>query len=690
MSLSLSLKTNFLLLIITFFCCCEDESVVINNESQSNTSDGEKLIRIEPPAAPHRFDLSAVKGEIKIPQSLYLGANILVDYKLSASSLGGWFGVYKSDSDSCSDWSCWLTWSALPKDQLSGLIHVYNPMIKEPGNYVIRYCIGARPFISCPVVSNNVTIHKMREGIRNPILLIPGVGGSVLNYTGPLSSSASPTTQRAWVTLDELSTPSPDKIFMNYLRCLYNSTTGHCEQTDSNYKIDVLDSNFGIDGVAILDPFSKYISRNQFSESLWYFHDLVQMLELNGWNRGDTIRAVPYDFRQSNDFNATVSRVYKALTDLYELNSRRVTIVTHSMGGIVLSSCIAVFGDEFLSKVNIIFTIAAPFRGAGALSYKGFLTGYAFDNPVISSESARQSVTSFPSVYQMIPPPNYSWNIPRNSDTSSTSGSRSNSITSKSIPSKPPCINITFCAEEYETFFNFQDFTQFDNFAEFRDIFTETITNCNNVTNVIIEPKDINEFLSSVLKTQKTQFNFGKNGFQTLPNPFRSELYYKFLNLSNSWNNIVKIQRRHSFMYYNIFGQNLSTPHSLIFPNGLKIGEEAKGNFHIETDSGDGTVLEMSASAPFMTPFESFAVVDGHQSLVKNGLIMNYIMEKIDLNTPKHATFSNHESKVFNATVFGSSVGLVGAAGLIVVILWRKKKSKKEIINSMLSESLME
>lgn len=96
-----------------------------------------------------------------------------------------------------------------------------------------------------------------------------------------------------------------------------------------------------------------------------YLYSLRIVLEGMGYVHGLTMLGIAYDWRltyQSNNFN---SKFVKSLNDLYDISSKKVTIVAHSMGNLnVYNSLIQLPQSLKDKKISRFISVAPPFLGA--------------------------------------------------------------------------------------------------------------------------------------------------------------------------------------------------------------------------------------------------------------------------------------------------------------------------------------
>jgi hypothetical protein len=119
----------------------------------------------------------------------------------------------------------------------------------------------------------------------NPVLLIPGIGGSMLNAVNEKGK-----TERIWVRLF-----AADHEFRTKLWSLYDKRTGRTESIDTTITIQVPDDRYGLYACDVLDP--DVILR---LDAIYYFHDLIKEMLGWGYKEGTSLFGFPYDFRQSN------------------------------------------------------------------------------------------------------------------------------------------------------------------------------------------------------------------------------------------------------------------------------------------------------------------------------------------------------------------------------------------------------
>ncbi|XP_048499570.1 phospholipase A(1) LCAT3 isoform X2 [Beta vulgaris subsp. vulgaris] len=241
---------------------------------------------------------------------------------------------------------------------------------------------------------------------RDPVVLVSGMGGSILNSKSKNSIFGFQT--RVWVRIF-----LADLQFKNKLWSLYNPTTGYTEELDKNSEIVVPDDDHGLYAIDILDP-SLFVKCVHLTE-VYHFHDMINMLVECGYEKGTTLFGYGYDFRQSNRIDKLMEGLKVKLETAYKASGgRQINLISHSMGGILVKCFMALYPDIFSKYVNKWICIACPFEGAPGYINDALLTGLQFIEGFesyffVGRWTMHQLVTECPSVYEMLPNPEFEW-----------------------------------------------------------------------------------------------------------------------------------------------------------------------------------------------------------------------------------------------------------------------------------------
>ncbi|XP_072969986.1 phospholipase A(1) LCAT3 isoform X1 [Typha angustifolia] len=238
----------------------------------------------------------------------------------------------------------------------------------------------------------------------DPVLLVSGMGGSILNARRKKSKLS----VRVWVRI-----LLANLEFRKYLWSMYNSNTGYAEALDPDVEIEVPEDDYGLQAIDILDP-SWWVKCLHLTE-VYHFHDMIDMLIECGYQKGTTLFGYGYDFRQSNRISKIMVGLKVKLETAYKASGgRKVNIISHSMGGLLVRCFISLYNDVFAKYVNKWICIACPFQGAPGCINDSLLTGlqfvYGFESFFfVSRWTMHQLLVECPSIYEMLPNPNFKW-----------------------------------------------------------------------------------------------------------------------------------------------------------------------------------------------------------------------------------------------------------------------------------------
>ncbi|KAG2273218.1 hypothetical protein Bca52824_067773 [Brassica carinata] len=208
---------------------------------------------------------------------------------------------------------------------------------------------------------------------RDPVLLVSGMGGSILHSKKKNSKSEI----RVWKNVK--------------WRC-------YTEPLDDDIEILVPDDDHGLYAIDILDP-SWFVKLCHLTE-VYHFHDMIEMLVGCGYKKGTTLFGYGYDFRQSNRIDQLMLGLKKKLETAYKTSGeRKVTIISHSMGGVMVSCFMFLYPEVFSKYVGKWITIATPFQVCGRLRKLLF----------VSRWTMHQLLVECPSIYEMMANPDFKW-----------------------------------------------------------------------------------------------------------------------------------------------------------------------------------------------------------------------------------------------------------------------------------------
>ncbi|KAK9292629.1 hypothetical protein L1049_020604 [Liquidambar formosana] len=239
---------------------------------------------------------------------------------------------------------------------------------------------------------------------RDPVLLVSGMGGSILHSKRKKFGFQT----RVWVRLF-----LADLEFKKKLWSLYNPETGYTESLDDSNEIVIPEDDYGLYAIDILDP--SLMTKCLHLTLVYHFHDMIDMLVGCGYKKGTTLFGYGYDFRQSNRIDKAVNGLKVKLETAYKASGgRKVNIISHSMGGLLVLSFMSLHNDVFSKYVNKWICIACPFQGAPGCINDSLLTGLQFVEGFesyffVSRWTMHQLLVECPSIYEMLPNPDFKW-----------------------------------------------------------------------------------------------------------------------------------------------------------------------------------------------------------------------------------------------------------------------------------------
>ncbi|CAL9781887.1 unnamed protein product [Musa acuminata subsp. burmannicoides] len=234
----------------------------------------------------------------------------------------------------------------------------------------------------------------------DPVLLVPGIAGSILNAVDDNGKE-----ERVWVRI-----LGADHEFRAKVWSQFDPATGKTISLDEKSRIMVPEDRYGLYAIDCLDP-DMIVGR----DGVCYYHDMIEQMITWGYQEGTTLFGFGYDFRQSNRLQETLDRLSAKLESVYvSSGGKKMNIITHSMGGLLVKCFMCLHSDIFEKYVKSWIAIAAPFQGAPGYITTGLLNGMSFvegweGNFFITKWSMQQLLIECPSIYELMACPNFCW-----------------------------------------------------------------------------------------------------------------------------------------------------------------------------------------------------------------------------------------------------------------------------------------
>ncbi|KAH0681529.1 hypothetical protein KY290_023702 [Solanum tuberosum] len=387
----------------------------------------------------------------------------------------------------------------------------------------------------------------------DPVLLVPGVAGSILNAVDKKTGR----TERVWVRI-----LGADHEFCDKLWCRFDPSTGKTTNLDPDTSIEVPEDRYGLHAIDNLDP-DMIVG----SDCVYYYHDMIVEMLSWGYQEGKTLFGFGYDFRQSNRLQETMECFAQKLESIHTASGgKKINIISHSMGGLLVKCFMALHSDIFEKYVKNWIAIAAPFQGAPGYITSSLLNGTSFvhgweERFFISKWSMHQLLIECPSIYELMGCPDFHWEH-----------------------------------------------------APLLEIWKEK-SNSNGESSVVLEsysPLEAVSVYELALSNNKVTYNGEKISL-----PFNLELL-KWANKTREILCHAKVPDKVKF--YNIYGTNYETPHSVCYGSqNAPISDLQQLPFvqsnYISVD-GDGTVPTESAKADGLKAEARVGVPGDHRGII--------------------------------------------------------------------------
>lgn len=235
------------------------------------------------------------------------------------------------------------------------------------------------------IVVNNVPnvfyrpwIGMAAPAVHNPVIIVPGITGSVLTKDYGDKSEI-------WPNLTELSL-SPSDSFLDDLELLQSGTPS-------------------VDRPMTVGDIIRSVSATDI------FGGMIGALEKNGYTEGTDLFVLPYDWRLSNTANQGLLK--DAISNaLAKSGKTKVNIIAHSMGGLLVQDYLAQNAD---APIDHLFYIGVPHIGAPKAFQSlmfGDDMGFTFSIgpvkvPLLNADTVKTISQNMPSVYELLPSQKY-------------------------------------------------------------------------------------------------------------------------------------------------------------------------------------------------------------------------------------------------------------------------------------------
>lgn len=134
------------------------------------------------------------------------------------------------------------------------------------------------------------------------------------------------------------------------------------------------------------------------------YAQLVAFLKSYGYVAEQTLFGFSYDWRHSNRQLENLQRLDDTLAKIYYKNGeQKISIFSHSLGCMVVKLYTALYPDNARKYIGQWIAAGAPFQGVGGYLLSSLFSGYCLGDLVICGCTARALMVQIPTVFEIMP-----------------------------------------------------------------------------------------------------------------------------------------------------------------------------------------------------------------------------------------------------------------------------------------------
>ncbi|TNJ27950.1 putative Lecithin-cholesterol acyl transferase [Giardia muris] len=210
-----------------------------------------------------------------------------------------------------------------------------------------------------------------------PILLIPGTAGSRM----VARARGADHVEDAWVNSQIFPKPQYARKITHYLWGTPNPETLVYESYVREYaSVEPVNGLSGARRLFAIKGLEGMLKRKRLG---YYYETFINWFTTyHGYQEEVDLDAFTYDWRQEISHPCVLEGLRKTIKSLRNRNGgQRITLITHSLGGLVATSYMRRFSD-WNDDVCRLVALCVPFDGVGGIGLLGFLTGYTLRLPI--------------------------------------------------------------------------------------------------------------------------------------------------------------------------------------------------------------------------------------------------------------------------------------------------------------------
>ena len=253
------------------------------------------------------------------------------------------------------------------------------------------------------IYTQNTGLGQINIGkVKTPVILIPGLGTNLIFAKWDLSSSQSVKTLDIYGDFESKDKWSCRQLQENWIPIWFPQDTDglarYCWETNVGVKYT---ENGPANADGVLTTIPRFGEINFIDN---YMDTLVEALEANGYVKGSTLFAAPYDFRTIT--NTKVFDQFKgSLIGLIKSLNTKVIILGHDLGAVLgnvfLNSVDQNFKSSFISK---FISVGGSFGGSPK-ALRTILSGPSLTNNVTDNLIIKNAIHNFSGLHLSLPNP---------------------------------------------------------------------------------------------------------------------------------------------------------------------------------------------------------------------------------------------------------------------------------------------
>nr|XP_018906315.1 PREDICTED: group XV phospholipase A2-like [Bemisia tabaci] len=268
---------------------------------------------------------------------------------------------------------------------------------------ICQFCLTS---CICQLLTISTTNYDYDGNRMAPIILVHGVTKSQImgkySSPGPLNCPVSNGWEHLWMNVDiAFSGTHYQKCWAYRLKLLYDRSRHKCtNQVGVQTRVE---GSFGSLGASdfVTDNFAA-----RLLPDFQYFHKFITAFEMRGYTKDFSLKLAPYDWRYAPP-QIGETGYYTRLTRLIEQTAtqtgRKVALVAHSMGGLVLAYFLNQKPQAWKNRyIQVLITSGTPWLGSAEALNK-YIEGEDYGAPTIDKSVILTLSQSFQSLAYLLP-----------------------------------------------------------------------------------------------------------------------------------------------------------------------------------------------------------------------------------------------------------------------------------------------